>query len=103
MEKRPAVYLLASCRHGTLYIGVTSNLPKRVQEHREGLIRGFTREYGVKRLVWFEACETIETAILREKGLKKWRRAWKIELIETTNPHWEDLAVTTLGFLPLPA
>jgi putative endonuclease len=102
VEKQPVVYLLASRRHGTLYIGVTSNLPKRMQEHREGLIPGFTREYGVRRLVWFEAHETIEAAILREKQLKQWRRAWKIELIETTNPHWEDLAVTMLGFLPLP-
>jgi len=78
-------------------------LPKRIYEHREGLIPGFTREYGVKRLLFFEAHQDMEAAILREKRLKKWRRAWKIERIETTNPEWEDLAVTMLGFLALPA
>jgi putative endonuclease len=101
VEKQPCVYILASRRHGTLYVGVTSDLPKRTYEHREGLIPGFTREYGVKRLVFFEVHEDMEVAILREKRLKKWRRAWKIELIETTNPEWEDLAVTMLGFSAL--
>jgi putative endonuclease len=100
-ERQPAVYILASGRHGTLYIGVTSDLPARVHVHREGLIPGFTRDYEVKRLVFFEAHDTMDAAIVREKRLKKWRRAWKIELIETRNPHWDDLAVTVLGFSKL--
>lgn len=97
MDKQPVAYILASKRHGTLYIGVTSNLPQRVHQHREGLIPGFTTDYGVKCLVYFEAHETMESAILREKQLKKWRRAWKVELIETRNPDWDDLAVAILG------
>ena len=101
MERQPVVYLLASKRHGTLYIGVTSNLPVRVVQHREGLIPGFTRDYGVKLLVYFEPHETMDAAIVREKQLKKWRRAWKTTLIETSNPHWEDLAVTVLGMTRL--
>jgi len=103
MEREPAVYILASRRHGTLYIGVTSNLPARVHQHRSGLISGFTRDYGVRRLVYFEAHATMEDAIVREKRLKKWRRAWKIDLIEARNPYWEDLAVSVFGFDPLPA
>jgi len=101
MERQPAVYILASGRHGTLYIGVTSNLLQRTHQHREDLIPGFTSDYGVKRLVFFEVHETMDAAILREKQLKKWRRVWKIELIETRNPHWDDLAVTILGLPPL--
>jgi putative endonuclease len=89
----PCVYLLASRRHGTLYIGVTSNLLQRVVQHREGLIPGFTRDYGVKRLVWYEPHDDMEAAIVREKRLKQWRRAWKTELIERQNPHWLDLAI----------
>ncbi|MEW6357133.1 MAG: GIY-YIG nuclease family protein [Planctomycetota bacterium] len=85
------VYILASKRNGTLYIGVTSDLAKRVWEHREKLINGFTKEYGVDRLVWYEAHGTAESAIAREKRIKKWRRAWKIALIEKENPHWKDL------------
>jgi putative endonuclease len=100
---QPCVYILASGRHGTLYIGVTSNPPGRIRQHREGLIKGFTSRYGVSRLVWFEIHETMEAAILREKQLKKWTRAWKIELIEERNPFWDDLAVTVLGFEPSPA
>ena len=89
--KQPCVYILASRRHGTLYIGVTSSLARRVMQHREGLIPGFTRRYGVKRLVWYEVHDTMEAAIQREKRLKEWRRAWKIDLIETHNEFWDDL------------
>jgi putative endonuclease len=98
----PATYLLASHRNGTLYVGVTSDLLKRVHEHREGLLGGFTRNYGVHRLVWFEQHATMEHAITREKRIKKWNRAWKIALIEQANPHWRDLAVDW-GFDPLPS
>lgn len=89
-EKRFFVYILASRRNGTLYVGVTSNLPRRVHEHREGSIEGFTKRYGVKQLVWYEAHDTAESAILREKRLKRWNRAWKTELIEKDNPGWDD-------------
>lgn len=82
---------MANRRHGTLYIGVTSDLARRASEHREGILPGFTRRYGVKLLVYYELHETMEAAILREKQMKEWHRAWKIELIETTNPRWRDL------------
>jgi len=98
MGKSPVVYILASGRHGTLYVGVTSNLPVRVHQHRQGLIKGFTSSYGVTRLVRYESFDDMTSAIMREKQLKKWNRAWKIELIESQNPDWEDLAVTMLGF-----
>lgn len=98
----PMVYMLASHRNGTLYIGVTSNLLQRLMQHREGLLEGFTKDYGLARLVWFEAHSTMEHAITREKRLKKWNRAWKIRLIEETNSDWRDLAVD-LGFTPLPS
>jgi putative endonuclease len=97
---QPAVYILASQRNGTLYIGVTSNLPARIHQHREGVGDGFTRKYGVKQLVWFEQHPTMESAITREKRIKKWNRAWKLELIEATNPDWRDLA-EDFGFAPL--
>jgi len=97
--RQPCVYLLASGKHGTLYIGVTSDLLGRLHQHREGLIEGFTSRYGVTRLVYFEMSDDMPTAIAREKQLKKWRRAWKIELIEEANPHWIDLAIG-LGFDP---
>lgn len=84
-------YLLASGRHGTLYVGVTNDLIRRVYEHKEGLISGFTQKYGVHQLVWFEVHQDIETAILREKQLKKWNRQWKIHLIEEANPNWVNL------------
>ena len=90
---QPCVYILASRRHGTLYIGVTSNLLARTVQHREGLIPGFTRRYGVSRLVWYEVHDTMESAILREKRLKEWRRAWKIDLIEAHNEDWADLGI----------
>ena len=83
--------MLASQRNGTLYIGVTSHLVQRVWQHKEGLIEGFTKRYGVKFLVWYELHETMIAAIEREKAIKKWRRDWKITLIETKNPDWRDL------------
>jgi putative endonuclease len=95
------VYILASRKHGTLYIGVTSDLPKRIYEHRIGAVRGFTRRYGVKRLVYVETFDDIEAAIIREKRMKEWQRDWKIQLIERDNPDWNDLAVSLLGFEPL--
>jgi putative endonuclease len=85
------VYILASQRHVTLYVGVTNNLVRRIYEHREKLIEGFTSQYNVTRLVWFDQTESIEEAITHEKRLKRWRREWKIELIEKTNPAWDDL------------
>ena len=97
------LYILASRRHGTLYIGATTNLPKRVFEHREGLVAGFTRTYGVKRLVYVETYDDIEDAIVRERRMKEWKRDWKVRLIEAQNPFWEDLAVSLLGFEPLPS
>ncbi len=86
-----AVYMMASRRHGTIYIGVTSKLLSRVYEHRNGLVRGFTKTYGVHRLVWYEPHESMLGAIQREKSLKKYPRQWKINLIERDNPFWDDL------------
>jgi putative endonuclease len=97
MEKIPTVYILASKRFGTLYIGVTSNLCGRIWDHKKGMIEGFTRKYNVKELVWFEGHENMEAAITREKQLKEWRRSWKIELIEKMNPTWRDLFDETCG------
>jgi putative endonuclease len=91
-EKHPCVYMLASQRNGTLYTGVTSDVARRVCAHRSGAVDGFTRYYGVHRLVFVEYHETMEDAILREKRIKKWRRAWKLALIESHNPQWRDLA-----------
>jgi putative endonuclease len=91
IEKRPCVYLLASQRNGTLYAGVTSDLIKRVWEHKSDLVDGFTRKYGVHTLVWFEMHESMDSAITREKSIKEWKRRWKIELIEASNPDWQDL------------
>jgi putative endonuclease len=91
MEKQPAVYILASQRNGTVYIGVTSDLAKRVWEHRRDLIDGFTKRYGCHTLVYFEQHAEMTEAILREKQMKKWNRAWKVELIEKHNPDWSDL------------
>ena len=84
-------YLLASKKGGTLYGGVTSDLPRRIWEHREGITGGFTTPYGVKRLVWYEEFDWVIDAIAREKAIKRWPRAWKIELIEKENPDWRDL------------
>ena len=92
MDRTPCVYLLASGFHGTLYTGVTSNLLGRIWQHREEVTRGFTKRYGVKRLVWFEIHERMDTAIGREKSIKRWQREWKVQLIEADNPTWRDLA-----------
>ena len=91
MEYGGFVYIMASRRNGTIYIGVTSDLAKRVWEHREGLIEGFTKKCGCKTLVWFERHDTIESAITREKQMKEWQRAWKLRRIEDMNPDWNDL------------
>jgi len=91
MQKNFTVYILASKRNGTLYIGVTSDLVKRVWEHKNHLVEGFTKKYGVDKLVYHETHETAESAIAREKKMKKWNRAWKIRLIEKDNPDWHDL------------
>ena len=85
------VYLLARRRDGTLYLGVTNNLGRRIYEHREKRVRGFTARYGIDRLVWYEEYDRVDEAITREKALKKWRRAWKVALIEAMNPDWRDL------------
>jgi putative endonuclease len=100
LDRQPCVYILASIERGTLYIGVTSNLVKRTWEHKSDLVDGFTKKYRVHRLVWYEQHETMASAILREKAIKEWKRSWKIELIETTNPHWRDLYrnITENGF-----
>ena len=90
-ETSPAVYILASARNGTLYVGVTGSLWSRVATHKDGEVKGFTQKYDVKKLVWYEHHHTMEKAIKREKQLKKWERQWKINLIEKLNPNWEDL------------
>jgi len=100
MELQPCVYILASRKHGTLYVGVTSDIRRRLHQHRAGEIPGFTSAHGIKTLLWFEAHETMDSAILREKRIKKWNRDWKIRMIEQENPDWLDLA-TSLGFEPL--
>ncbi len=89
--KQPCVYLLASQRNGILYAGVTSDLAKRVSLHKQKLIEGFTQRYGVSLLVYYEMHETMDQAILRETRIKKWKRAWKVRLIEQMNPEWRDL------------
>jgi putative endonuclease len=91
VEKQPCVYILASHRNGTLYIGVTSDLTKRVWEHKQDLVKGFTSKYGVHCLVYYEVHGDMVPAITREKQLKKWRRQWKLRLIEEHNPEWRDL------------
>jgi putative endonuclease len=88
------VYIMASGRNGTLYTGVTTDLARRAYEHREGQLEGFTRKYAVKMLVWFEIHESVTAAIVREKSIKRWRRAWKLALIEADNPQWRDLYET---------
>ena len=94
MRRQPAVYILASKRNGTLYIGVTSDLAKRIGQHKNDVVDGFTKRYSVHQLVWYELHETMESAIEREKALKNWKRVWKLELIENSNPSWQDLYET---------
>ncbi len=89
--KQPIVYILATKRRGTLYIGVTSNLVARTWQHRKHVVEGFTKRYGVTMLVWYELHETMDSAILREKQLKKWNREWKLRLVQESNPQWRDL------------
>lgn len=96
-KKQPAVYILASRPNGTLYTGMTGDLVRRVWEHRSGLVEGFTKRYRVHRLVYFEIHGHINEAIRREKQIKKWRRAWKIDLIEESNPRWRDLWPTIIS------
>jgi putative endonuclease len=91
VNKLPAVYILASKRNGTLYIGVTSDLVKRIWEHKTNMIEGFTKRYAVHLLVWYELHESMELAIEREKRSKEWKRKSKLELVEGTNPNWQDL------------
>jgi putative endonuclease len=91
MAKQPCVYLMASRRNGTLYVGVTSDLMKRVWEHKNNLVEGFTKRYGIHLLVWYELHPTMESAIQREKAMKEWKRSWKLEMIVKNNPEWLDL------------
>jgi putative endonuclease len=91
VEKQPAVYIMASKRNGTLYIGVTSDLVKRVWQHKNNTIGRFTKKYNIHYLVWYEIHSSMETTIVREKRLKTWKRQWKLELIEKMNPDWNDL------------
>jgi putative endonuclease len=97
MHKLPAVYILASRRNGTLYVGVTSDLHKRIWEHKHHVVPGFTEHYGVHTLVHYELFGSMEAAIVREKRLKKWNRVWKLRLIEERNPQWRDLWEDILG------
>jgi putative endonuclease len=90
-EIQPAVYILASRRNGTIYIGVSSDLCSRIAQHRDGSIPDFTKKYDVNSLVWFQYLDSMPAAIAREKQLKEWKRAWKLELIENSNPDWRDL------------
>ena len=99
--REPCVYLLASSSHGTFYTGVTSDLVKRIHQHRTEAFGGYTAEYGIKRLVWFERHETMDTAIRREKQIKRWLREWKYDLVNSMNPTWRDLA-EDFGFPSLP-
>ena len=91
MSKQPCVYILASDKNGTLYVGVTSDLIKRVWEHKNDLAHGFTKRYRVHDLVWYELHESMESAISREKAIKEWKRQWKLDLIEQENSEWKDL------------
>jgi len=97
MTKQPCVYILASERYGTLYIGVSSDLVARIWQHRNDVVEGFTNKYHVHALVWFEQHESMDAAIAREKAIKKWRRDWKLNLIESTNPQWRDLYAEVIG------
>ena len=98
-EKEPCVYIMASRRNGTIYIGVTSDVRGRVSDHKQGVADGFTKKYGVKQLVYYEMHATMDEAIAREKQLKNWKRAWKLRLIEEMNPEWIDLLDEQTGTL----
>ncbi|HEX2960077.1 MAG TPA: GIY-YIG nuclease family protein [Chitinispirillaceae bacterium] len=103
MEKQPVVYILASGKNGTLYTGVTSDLVRRIWEHKNNVNSGFTQRYGVHTLVWFEIHPTMESAIKREKNIKEWKRKWKLDLIEKENKDWNDLYTAIVsGFRPSP-
>ncbi len=91
MEKQPCVYILTNRHNGTLYGGVTSDLPKRIWQHKNKIMQGFTLKYGLDKLVWYERHETMESAIMREKAIKNWKRKWKLQTIEIMNPDWLDL------------
>jgi len=91
VDRQPAVYILTNKRNGTLYIGVTSDLAKRVWEHKNNMVAGFTKKYSLHHLVWYELHDSMESAILREKRLKEYKRSWKLKLIESMNPDWQDL------------
>ena len=93
MEKQPRVNILTNKRNGTLYVGVTSNLPKRIWEHKNKVVKGFTRKYGLSSLVWYEQHETMGSTIQREKALKFWLRHWKLKIIEEMNPDWQDTGI----------
>ena len=97
MAKASYVYMLASRRYGTLYTGVTTDLIKRIWQHREGFTQGFTKEHKITQLVWYEIHEDVQSAITREKQIKKWNRAWKIKLIQEKNPQWRDLYNEVIG------
>ncbi len=100
MDKQPCVYILFNRKHGTIYIGVTSDLMKRLYQHRNETVKGFTKQHGVKKLARFELYDTMDEAIKREKQLKNWHRDWKTNLVERDNPEWIDLAVN-FGFEPV--
>lgn len=91
------VYIMTNTRNGTLYVGVTNDIARRVHEHREAMVDGFTARYGLKQLVWYEALPDMPTAIRREKAIKAWQRAWKLRLIEAENPDWNDLWSSLFG------
>jgi len=101
MDRMPCVYLLAKASHSTFYTGVTSDLVARIWQHRTEATKGFTARYGIKRLVWFEPNDSMDSAIQREKSLKRWARQWKYDLVNAANPTWRDLA-EDFGFEPLP-
>ena len=102
MEKQPVVYMLASSRNGTFYVGVTSDLIARIWQHREHMVDGFTKRYEVTKLVWHELHATMDSAIQREKRIKKWNRDWKLRLIDEMNPSWRDLWPDITGQTPKP-
>ena len=96
--KKPYVYILANKRNGTLYTGITSALPRRIAQHKADAVEGFSKRYSIHILVWYEAHETMTEAIIREKAIKKWNRAWKLRLIHETNPDWRDLSEDLIWF-----